>query len=164
MKIILKLYIVLLFISCNKSSTTIMTRQGKTNILISLKVKGYSGFDIPTMSLDVEHIIMINQGETLVLDFEQCKNCNLKITSFEKQKISFEFKEDNYKVTGYLFIPMFNELRYIYVYDVVTALPVKLTPFYYRRPIRTGTWTYENQGIITKETYNIVIDEKYIKK
>jgi hypothetical protein len=149
-----------LLISCNRRYEAIKKELNTIPVSISMIPKLGDVFSIRTKSVKYNNVILLNFKDSLELDIEQAR---LTIF-FPKQRIlPFIYQEDTYKVRGYLYIPTFNEVRYVHVFDPEKLISAKLTPYYYKNPIRVGIWTYEDEGVISHEEYDIMIDNKYIK-
>jgi len=73
-----------------------------------------------------------------------------------KESFKFLYTDNNNRVEGQFLIPRYNEIQYRFVINAETLVPDSIFPFYYKRPIRTGTWNFEANGNKKTENYNRV--------
>lgn len=86
----------------------------------------------------------------------------LDIPPVAKESFKFLYTDNNNRIEGQFLIPKYNEVKYRSVINMESLVPDTIFPFYYKRPIRTGTWLFEIDGNKKTENYNIKIGSKYL--
>ena len=154
------LSIIAFFLSCNQTLKFTSIVAQKISVLISISPETMKSFGIRSKFIKKELVENLNLKDTTKLSYDQAQ---LVIFPAKQQILTFVYQEGSYKVQGQLFLPNFDEVKYSFVYSAETMLPVEIKPYYYKNPIRYGTWIYENEGVIEQEDYDIKINYKFLK-
>lgn len=155
MRIFLLLFITL--IGCNTTKTGSYKSKNKPlKMILEFNDSRYTEFGIPAKyHSSTDHIIEMKK------DTFSLKNDSFSIVLIldkKREKVSFNYNEENYFISGNFVLPEFNKIGYHISIDPVNVIADKVKAYFYKQPIRNGEWVFKENGTVTKEVYNISIE------
>lgn len=154
------LLLVLLLWSCKTLKFSSSSSQ-TTRVSIEFGTQINDPFGIPVKKPYLDHITLEIGKDSVHFSNSYFR---LDIPPMIKESFKFLYTDNNNRIEGQFLIPKYDEVKYKKVINAETLVPDTIYPFYYKRPIRTGTWNFEANGNKKTENYNIQIDYKYLEK
>ena len=160
MKKLLSIIVFVVLLSCQRHklpSESLMTSQ---IILIEFNRVDYEPFGVLTKKLAPSPKRISLGKDTFFL-----KNDSLELYCIRSKPdlMQFEYKEDNYKLSGEFILPGFYHIKKHLFFDVETYFTNKIVFEPYIQPIRSGEWIIRENGTQRKINYDIEIDDSQLK-